>query len=83
MALAFDTLRIAHHLREGGFFEAHANAITEALRQASTDSDILCATKADIAAVRAEMRTMELRLVIKLGVMLAALFAMTVGATSR
>ena len=30
--------------------------------------------------MRAEMKAMELRLVIKLGVMLAALFTMTVGA---
>ncbi|KAF0117733.1 MAG: hypothetical protein FD149_1013 [Rhodospirillaceae bacterium] len=61
LAIAFDTLKIAHHLRKGGITEEHANAITEAIKEASIDSDL--ATKADVR--ESEHRLMAEILVIK------------------
>ena len=61
LAVAFDTLKIAHHLRKGGITEEHANAITEAIKEASIDSDL--ATKADVR--ESEHRLMAEILVIK------------------
>ena len=72
LAVAFDTLKFAHHLRKGGISEEHANAITEAIKEASIDSDL--ATKTDVREseqrLRGEIHELEQRLTIKLGAML-------------
>ena len=72
MAEAVDTLQIARGLREAGVdrdqAEAHADAIASAVRKGQGD----LATKADMAALRADMAALETRLTWRLvGVMLA------------
>ncbi|KRP59922.1 hypothetical protein [Pseudomonas orientalis] len=49
--------------------EQKANAVIEALE---TDMLTLLATKADITAIRAEIAQLEVRLTIRMGVMLSA-----------
>jgi hypothetical protein len=49
--------------------EQKANAVIEALE---TDMLTLLATKADITAIRAELAQLEVRLTIRMGVMLSA-----------
>ena len=52
----FDTLSAAKRLREAGFNEDQAEAIAEGMRKAATADQSELATKADLAAVRIEMR---------------------------
>ena len=52
----FDTLSAAKRLREAGFNEDQAEAIAEGMRKAATADRSELATKADLAAVRIEMR---------------------------
>lgn len=52
----FDTLSAAKRLREAGFNEDQAEAIAEGMRRAATADRSELATKADLAAVRIEMR---------------------------
>jgi DNA-binding transcriptional MerR regulator len=68
--MAIDTLKVARRLREAGFTEPQAEAVVEAVRDGADDAEL--ATKhdlallestlrAEIAAVRAEMREIEHR----------------------
>jgi DNA-binding transcriptional MerR regulator len=73
--MAIDTLKVARRLREAGFNEAQAEAVAAAVQESSEGSDR--ATKGDltvqsvelraeIAAVRSEMREMEQRLIARI-----------------
>ncbi len=52
-ALAFDTLKAAETLTAAGIDTAHAKAITKMVHDAMVDT---VATKADIAALRTELK---------------------------
>ena len=56
----FDTLHVAKALTAAGFEAQQAEAITNTIRDAFTES---VATKADIAELRADMASLETRLV--------------------
>ncbi len=57
MAFAFDTLAQAKRLREAGFDERQAEALTAALRDAATTFDASSlATKTDLDALKAATR---------------------------
>ena len=69
--MAIDTLKVAKRLREAGFTEPQAEALTAAVQEATAAAEF--ATKADIAEVkaeiaelRAELRQAELRLEAKI-----------------
>ena len=73
--MAIDTLKLARRLREAGFNEAQAEAVADAVREGTEGADL--ATKhdldvlrlelrAEIAAVRSEMREMEQRLIARI-----------------
>jgi hypothetical protein len=62
--MAIDTLKVAKRLREAGFTEPQAEAVTAAVREATEDAEF--ATKADISEVKAEIREAELRLEAKI-----------------
>ncbi|PWB83003.1 MAG: DUF1640 domain-containing protein [Methylocystaceae bacterium] len=74
-AVAFDTLKFVEKLEAAGVPHAHAKATAEAFAEATgqelvTKSDLTATKtelKADIAAVRAELREVELRMTVKLG----------------
>jgi len=79
-AVAFDTLKFVERLEAGGFTHAQAKAAAEAFADATGQE---LATKADLAAVRAdlkaeaavirsELRELELRMTIKLGGLIMA-----------
>jgi nucleoid-associated protein YgaU len=69
--MAIDTLKVAKRLREAGFSEPQAEAVTAAVQEATqaaefaTKADI-AEVKAEIAAVRTEIREAELRLEAKI-----------------
>ena len=52
----FDSIRAAKRLRDAGFDADQAQAIVEGMHQAATADRSELATKADLAAVRTEMR---------------------------
>ncbi len=52
--MAIDTLKVAKRLREAGFTEPQAEAVTVAVQEATEGADL--ATKADLAELRAELR---------------------------
>jgi len=62
--MAIDTLKVAKRLREAGFTEPQAEAVTAAVQEATEEAEF--ATKADIAEVKAEIREAELRLEAKI-----------------
>ena len=62
--MAIDTLKVAKRLREAGFSEPQAEAVTAAVQEATQAAEF--ATKADIAEVKAEIREAELRLEAKI-----------------
>ncbi|MBY6241134.1 CCDC90 family protein [Methylosinus sp. Sm6] len=66
-AVAFDTLKFVRKLEAGGFTQAQAMAAAEAFADATSQE---LATKADLAAVKAEMkadlRDVEVRLEAKI-----------------
>ncbi|HXO90993.1 MAG TPA: hypothetical protein VN849_09425 [Stellaceae bacterium] len=62
--MAIDTLKVAKRLREAGFTELQAEAVTAAVQEATEAAEL--ATKADIAEVKAEIREAELRLEAKI-----------------
>ena len=62
-ALAFDTHRAVKALRDAGFSDEQAEAVTEQISVAIGEN---VATKSDIALVRADMEKLELRLTLKL-----------------
>lgn len=78
--VAFDTLKFVETLEAGGFTHAQAKAAAQAFAEATGQE---LATKADIAAVRhdlketetrlsSEIRELELRMTIKLGGLIMA-----------
>jgi F0F1-type ATP synthase membrane subunit b/b' len=52
--MAIDTLQVAKRLREAGFTDPQAEALTAAVQQASEGADL--ATKGDIAEARTELK---------------------------
>lgn len=72
---AFDTLKAVETLREAGVEEAHAKAIAITMRDAVTEG---VATKADLRAAVAELKSDMLKAVI--GIVVAVLLA-NVGVT--
>ena len=66
--MAIDTLQVAKRLREAGFTEPQAEALTAAVQAGTEGADL--ATKKDIAKLRTELRTdireAELRLEAKI-----------------
>jgi hypothetical protein len=52
--MAIDTLKIARRLREAGFSEPQADAVVAAVQEGGEGADF--ATKADLAALAAELR---------------------------
>jgi hypothetical protein len=62
--MAIDTLKVAKRLREAGFTEPQAEAVTAAVQEATEGADF--ATKIDIAELRTEIREAELRLEAKI-----------------
>jgi hypothetical protein len=51
--MAIDTLRVAKRLREAGFTEPQAKAVTAAVQEATQGAEL--ATKVDLAEVKAEV----------------------------
>lgn len=91
--MSIDTLKVARRLREAGFTEPQAEAVVDAVRDGDENSD--AATKqdlallgtelrAEIAAVRAEMREMEQRSIARQEAgkveLISKMFSMVVGA---
>ena len=69
--MAIDTLRVAKRLREAGFTEPQAEAVTAAVQEPTQGAELatkadLAEVKADIAALRSELRQLELRLEVKI-----------------
>lgn len=64
--VTFDTLKFVKKLKDSGIPEPQAEAISDAIKEASGEVDL--ATKADL-------RELEYRLVIKLGAMMMAAIA--------
>ena len=58
---AFDTLATARKLKAAGIAEAHAEAIAEAQAEAARAGRSELATKADIAALKADIAGLEVR----------------------
>ena len=56
-AVAFDTLKLAKGLREGGFSESQAESVSDALKESLTGGDI--AMKADVLAVSNEVKSLR------------------------
>jgi len=52
--MAIDTLKVAKRLREAGFTEPQAEAVTAAVQEGTEGADL--ATKADIAELRTELK---------------------------
>ena len=67
--LAFDTHRAVKALRDAGFSDEQAEAVTEQISVATGEN---VATKSDIALVRVDMEKLELRLTLKLYAAVAA-----------
>ncbi len=68
-AITFDTHKFIRKLRNAGFEESQAEAVAEAFSEAQGESEL--ATRRDIDDLRRDMRELEQRIIIKLGVMLA------------
>lgn len=71
-AVPFDTLALARKLEAAGFSPQQAQDTAAALAEVPSEQ---IATKHDINELRAELRELEQRLVIKLGGMIAAAVA--------
>jgi DNA-binding transcriptional MerR regulator len=52
--MTIDTLKVAKRLREAGFTESQAEAVTAAVQEGTEGADL--ATKADIAELRTELK---------------------------
>ena len=81
--VTFDTLKFVKRLKESGFNDAQAEAISEAQKDSLTDildttvstkSDILRLER-DIESLRRDIKELEMRLTIRLGLMMAASIA--------
>ena len=58
----FDTLSAAKRLREAGFNEDQAEAIAEGMREAATADRSELATKADFAALKADLAAVRIEM---------------------
>jgi hypothetical protein len=79
--MAIDTLKVAKRLREAGFTEPQAEAVTAAVQEGTEGADL--ATKMDIADLRNELRQAELRLEAKIEGIRADMGAMKADILSR
>ena len=87
-AIAFDTLKYVERLTAAGVPDAQAKAEASALRDVLAESlDTAVATKADIRDLKADIirlenniEKMEMRLIIRLGAMMAAIVSLGVAA---
>lgn len=77
MAATFDTLKYAEKLEEGGFTHAQARAAALAFADATSEQ---LASKSDLAAVRSDIRELELRMTVKFGTMSFAATGIILGA---
>ncbi len=75
--VAFDTLKLAKRLEEGGFSPGQAAATSSGIADATAELLTNVATKHDIALLKRDMGEMELRMTVKLGAMVAASIALT------
>ena len=76
MSVAFDTLRAARRLRdEAGFDEKQAGILVDTFAEGLTET---LATKADVEALRGQMRELEHRMTIRLGAMMVGAVALIV-----
>ena len=76
MSVAFDTLRAARRLRdEAGFDEKQAGILVDTFAEGMTET---LATKADVEALRGQMRELEQRMTIRLGAMMVGAVALIV-----
>ena len=60
-AIPFDTLKLAKRLRDGGFSEAQAESVADALRESVGRGDL--ATKTDVALLRAELAEVQAEII--------------------
>src|SRR5439155_17090329 len=81
LTMAIDTLKVAKRLREAGFTEPQAEAVTAAVQEATEEAEF--ATKADIAEVKAEIREAGLRLEAKIEAIRADIGAMKADILNR
>ena len=58
----FDTLSAAKRLREAGFNEDQAEAIAEGMREAATADRSELATRADLAALKADLAAVRIEM---------------------
>jgi hypothetical protein len=75
--ITFDTHRFVRKLKEAGFEEKQAEAVTEAFRDAQSETESVSSRdlKELELTLKAEMQAMEHRMTIKLGGMMAAAVA--------
>jgi hypothetical protein len=71
--MAIDTLKVARRLREAGFTEPQAEAVVEAVRDGSENSDL--ATKQDLMLLSTELRAEIAAVRAELGAEIAAVRA--------
>jgi len=60
ITVAFDTLKFSKRLKEAGFTESQAEALAEAIKDASGEAEL--ATKADVAEVKRDIKELELKI---------------------
>ena len=72
----FDTLHAAKALTQAGFAPPQAEAITDTIRAAFSDS---VATKGDMAELRAEIQAVEMRVAERFEALYKQLWVMAVG----
>ena len=65
-AVAFDTYKMIKRLRDAGFTDAQAEAVSGAVQEGSTVDLSILATKVDLAETRAELKADILRLETKI-----------------
>ena len=81
--LTFDTLKFVKRLKSAGFNDEQSEALSEAQRESLADIlDTSVSTKSDIArlekeieSLRRDVKEVEMRLTIRLGLMIAASIA--------
>ena len=81
--ITFDTLKFVKRLKESGFNDNQAEALSDAQRESLSDIlDTTVSTKSDITrlerdieSLRRDIKELEMRLTIRLGLMMAASIA--------
>ena len=90
--MAIDTLKVAKRLREAGFTELQAEAVTAAVQEATEAAELAtrpdlaelrAGFKADHAALRSELRETELRLEAKIEALRSDIAAVKADILSR